>query len=129
MAIQKTIIKNDRQKAVVHIVGAAGDSTAIALTDLLNADETSSTSNVLKVAIASVYCNAQDATTSINITRGGSSVLTMFGVSDYPSSNMLPALEIQNTTGILVTFNVPGTIVLDLRKNSGFIPPNTNVGV
>lgn len=129
MAIQKTIIKNDRQKAVVHIIGAAGDSTAIALTDLMNPDETSSSSLTMKVAIASVYCNAQGSSAGITITRNGSSVLTLYGVSDYPGSNALPALEIGNTTGMLVTFGVTGTVILDLRKNEGFIPPNTNVGV
>lgn len=129
MAIQKTLIKNDRQKAVVHIVGAVGDSTAIALMDLMRSDETSSSSLTMKVAIAAAYCNAQGSNSSINITRNGSSVLTMYGVSDYPGSNMLPALEIGNTTGMLITFNVAGTLVLDLRKNEGFIPPNTNVGV
>ena len=41
MAVQKTIIKNDNLRAVVHLyASAAGDTTSIALTELLNSHQT-----------------------------------------------------------------------------------------
>jgi hypothetical protein len=130
MAIQKTLIKNDRMKAVVHLVAtAAGDTTSIALTEFLAADETSS--GALTVNIATAHCNCNTAQTGVTVQRGsgGLIALDMHGVSDFPSSNNYPALAIGNTSSINVTFQVPGMLILDVRKIAGYVSPNTNVGV
>lgn len=129
MAITKTLIKQNRQRAIVHLVAdtGAGESSTVVLTDLLAADEVSS--GTLRSSIASVYCNVSDATSGIVITRGGQEVLRMHAISEWPGMNSMPALDIRNDTAITVTFHMPGTCVLDLRKSDAFLPPNTNVGV
>lgn len=130
MAIQKTLIKNDRMKAVVHLVAtAAGDTTSIALTEFLAADETSS--GALTVNIATAHCNCNTVDTGVTVRRGsgGLIALDMHGVSDFPGANNYPALAIGNTSSINVTFQVPGMLILDVRKIAGFVSPNTNVGV
>ena len=129
MAVTKTLIKNDRQRAVVHLVGtAAGDSSTIALTELLAADETSSSSVTLRANISVAYCNS-DGSSGITIKRGSTTVLQMFTFSEYPSANQLPSLAVGNNSSIVVTFGDPGLCILDLRKVEGYVSPNTNVGV
>ena len=118
-------------KAVFHLVAtAAGDNTSIALTELLRAGRETS-SGALTVNIAAAYSNVGDAVSGVLIKRGssGAIVLDLHGAGDWPGSNVFPALAIGNTSSIDVTFNVPGMLMLDLRKGDGFSSTQTNVGV
>jgi len=127
MAVTKTLIKNDRQRAVVHIIGtAAGDSSTVALTELLAADETSS--GTLRANITVAYANT-DGSSGVTISRNSTPVLKLHTFSEYPGANQLPSIAIGNNSSIVVTFGDPGMVVLDLRKVEGFVSPNTNVGV
>lgn len=128
MAVSKTIIENRRQRTIVHLIGtAAGDTTSIALTEFISADET--TAGTLRVNITAAYCNVTDASSGIVIQRGTQEVLRMHGVSEYPGANNLPSIAIANNSSITVTFHQSGTCILDLRKMSGYVEPQTNVGV
>ena len=127
MAVTKTLTKNDRQRAGVHIIGtAAGDSSTVALTELLAADETSS--GTLRANITVAYANT-DGSSGVTISRNSTPVLKLHTFSEYPGANQLPSIAIGNNSSIVVTFGDPGMVVLDLRKVEGFVSPNTNVGV
>lgn len=130
MAVQKTIIKNENMRAVVHLIGTeAGDSSTIALTELLNSHQTSSGTTSLTVNIANAQCNVAS---SIIIRRGNSTgtiVLYMFAESEFPGGQQIPALAINNTSSIHVSWSQPGMLILDLRKIAGYESPNYNVGV
>jgi hypothetical protein len=127
MAVTKTLIKNDRQRAVVHMIAtAAGDSSTVVLTDLLAADETSS--GTLRANISMAYANS-GGTSGITVSRGSVPVLQLFTFSEYPGANQLPSISIGNNSSIVVTFGDAGTCILDLRKIAGYYGPNTNVGV
>jgi len=131
MALTKTLIKNDHMRAMLHLVAtAAADTTSIALTELLRAGRETS-SGALTVTIAAAYCNVGDAVSGVTIKRGssGTVVLDLHGASDFPGSNQIPALAIGATSSIDVTFNMPGMLILDLRKGDGFSSTQTNVGV
>jgi len=132
MAVTKNIIKNDNLRAVVHLYASnLGDSSTIVLTELLNSHQTSSALTSLTVSIASAYSN-MPSTSSITVRRGGSSgtvVLDLHGFTEYPGSQQLPALAIDATSSIHVSFGAQGMIILDLRKIAGYDSPNYNVGV
>ena len=131
MAIQKTLIQVNRNNIFAHITGAAGDSTTITLVDLVAADET--TSGTLRANIATAYVNSNDnGTSGVSVRRGsttGTIALLMHGCSDYPSSNKLPALSLDNASSIVVSFGIGGLLVLELHKVAGYVMPDTNVGV
>lgn len=135
MAVQQNIIKNDRQRCVVHLYGGApGDSATLTLLSLRSNDEIAySTTSELAISIASAYSNApttQDS--SITVRRGGSTgtvVLDLHGFTEYPGNQQLPALALNSTSSIYVLFEASGMLVLDLRKIAGYAGPNTNVGV
>jgi hypothetical protein len=134
MAVQKTILKNENQRAVVHLyASAAGDTTSIALTELLNSHQTTSATTALTVNIAYAYNNISgSANSSIIIRRGNSTgtvVLTLYADSEFPGGQQLPALAISNTSSIHVTWETQGIVILDLRKVAGYDSPNYNVGV
>lgn len=132
MAIQKTILKNDSQRAVVHMVGTAGggESSTVLLTDLVNTPNGETTSGTLLANISYCWTSCdQNIASSIAVTRGTSTVLLLNGSVDYPGNQQLPSLSISNGTDITVTFNGKGTISLDLRKIAGYVQPNRNVGV
>lgn len=135
MAVQQNIIKNDRQRAVVHLYGSVpGDTATITLLSLRAADEIAfSTTSELSVSIASSYSNSPgSADSSITVRRGSSSgtvVLDLHGFTEYPGGQQLPALAINSTSSIFVLFEASGMLVLDLRKIGGYAGPNTNVGV
>lgn len=134
MAVQKTIIKAENMRAVVHLYASAvGDSSTITLAELAASDQTSSSSVALSVSIAAAYSNVSDSVdSSIVVRRGNSSgtvVLDMHGCSDYPGANAMPALALNSTSSIFVLFEAPGMLMLDLRKLDGFVTPNRNVGV
>lgn len=135
MAVTTNVIKNDRQRAVVHFhATAAGDSATVTLLSLRAADEIAfSTTSQLAISIANAYSNSPaTADSSIQVRRGGSSgtvVLDLHGFTEYPGGQQLPALAIGATSSIYVLFEAPGMLVLDLRKFGGYDGPNTNVGV
>jgi hypothetical protein len=134
MAVQKTIIKADHMRSVVHLYGSvAGDSSTITLNELMSSDQTSSSSIALSVSIASAYSNAPAAAdSSITVRRGGSSgtvVLDLHGFTEFPGNQQLPALAMDSTSSIFVLFEASGMLILDLRKLAGFNSPNYNVGV
>jgi hypothetical protein len=56
-------------------------------------------------------------------------VLDLHGFTEYPGSQQLPALAIDATSSIHVSFGAQGMIILDLRKIAGYDSPNYNVGV
>lgn len=131
MAVTTNVIKNDRQRAVIQIIAtAAGDSSTITMLSLRRSDEIAlSTTSNLAANIAVAYCNVTDATSGIVVTRNGTSVLDMRAISEYPGTNNLPAIAVNNGSSIVVSFQQPGMFILDLRKVGGFEGPNTNVGV
>lgn len=130
MAIQN-ILKNDSQRAVVHITsGLGGDSSLVALADLVNTANGETSSGTLRANISYIWSisDANNAS-SVVVTRGSSTVLIANGATEYPGNQQLPSLDISNGTDIRVTFNGKGTVVLDLRKIAGYEQPNRNVGV
>ena len=134
MAVQKTIIKAEHMRSVVHLYASvAGDSSTITLAELCSSDQTSSSSVALSVSIASAYSNAPTVSdSSITVRRGGSSgtvVLDLHGFTEFPGGQQLPALAINSTSSIFVLFEASGMLVLDLRKLDGYVSPNYNVGV
>jgi hypothetical protein len=135
MAVQYNVIKNDRQRAVLHFYASApGDSATVALLSLRRAEEIAfSTTSELAVSIAYAYANAPTANDSgITVRRGGTSgtvVLDLHGSTEYPGGQQLPSLDINNTSSIHVLFEASGMLMLDLRKVAGYAGPNTNVGV
>ena len=131
MAVTQTIIKNDSQRAVVHITFTIGaESSTVALADLINTANGETSSGALMVNISSIWAaNSNTNISSIIITRGTSTVIYAAGMVEYPGSQHLPSINISNQNDILVTFNTRGTIMLDLRKVGGYVQPNRNVGV
>jgi hypothetical protein len=133
MAVTTTLIKNDRQRAVIHFYASAtGDSATVTLLSLRAADEIAySTTSLLAVSIANSYNNTP-ASTSITVRRGSSSgtvVLDLHGFSEYPGGQHIPALAMDSTSSIFVQFGASGMLVLDVRKIGGYAGPDTNVGV
>ena len=135
MAVQTNVIKNDRQRAVVHIYGsAAGDSATITLLSLRRAEEIAySTTSELAVNVSNAYSNAPTVSdSSITVRRGNSSgtvILDLHGFTEYPGNQQLPSIALDNTSSIFVLFEASGMLVLDLRKVAGYAGPDTNVGV
>ena len=133
MAVTTNLIKNDRQRAVVHFYASAdGDSATVTLLSLRRAEEVSvSTTSLLAVSLANAYSNCP-ASTSITVRRGSSSgtvILDMHGFTEFPGGQQLPAIALDSTSSIFVRFGGSGMLVLDLRKIAGYEGPNTNVGV
>jgi len=133
MAVTTTLIKNDRQRAVIHFYASAnGDSATVTLLSLRAADEIAySTTSLLAVSVSNAYNNSP-ASTSITVRRGGSSgtvILDLHGFSEYPGSQHIPALAMGSTSSIFVSFEASGMLVLDVRKIGGYAGPDTNVGV
>jgi hypothetical protein len=135
MAVQYTVVKNDRQRAVLHFYASApGDSATVTLLSLRRAEEIAfSTTSELAVSIANAYSNAPTANdSSITVRRGTSSgtvILDLHGFTEFPGGQQLPNLEMNNTSSIFVLFEASGMLMLDLRKVAGYAGPNTNVGV
>jgi len=135
MAVQQTLVKNDRQRAVLHLyTNTPNDSATITLLSLRGSDEIAySTTSQLAVNITTAYSNAPAISdSSIVVRRGGSSgtvVLDLHGFTEYPGNQQLPSLSMNNTSSIFVLFQTGGMIVLDLRKVAGYAGPDTNVGV
>lgn len=130
--VQKTILKNDSQRAVIHLVGdqGASESSLVALADLVNTGNGETSSGALKVNISGIWATSNGAVdSSIVIMRGTSTVLVANGNIEYPGSQQMPSLSMNNGNDIRVIFNGRGTISLDVRKVEGFVQPNRNVGV
>jgi hypothetical protein len=53
----------------------------------------------------------------------------MHGASEYPGQNVMSDLNQNNTSSIFISAQLPGLLVLDLRKVAGYAGPDTNVGV
>lgn len=132
MAVQRTILKNDSQRAVVHFVGTggAGETSTVTLAELVNTGNGETSSGALKCNISYILASVDsNNASSVVITRGTSTVVMLSGTVEYPSSQQLPSLDISNQNDIVVTFNGKGTLTLDLRKIAGYVQPNRNVGV
>ena len=125
MAVTRTIIKNHRMQHVVQLIAtAAADTATITMDELSRSEETSSTSNTRRADIQYVKFSS---TGSVTVARGSTSVLYMAGGDEIDFSGI--GLSTANGSSVVVTFNAPGMLILDLRKVAGFIEPNTNVGV
>lgn len=125
MAITKSILKNNRQQYVVHLYATAnGDSSTIALTDLVRSDET--TSGTLVANIHSIWFGTTD-TSIITVSRGSTSIGIYNGCEfvDYSGFGM----PLGSSTSITISFNGLGWMILDIHKKSGYVEPLTNVGV
>ena len=132
MAVQKTILKNDSQRAVVHLVSVAGggESATVTLAELVNTANGETSSGTLQCNISYFWSVSDSANaSSVAVTRGTSTVIIANGTAEYPASQQVPSLSNSNATDITVTFNGKGTAVLDLRKIAGYVQPNRNVGV
>ena len=134
MAVQYNLIKNDRQRAVLHFyASAANDTATVTLLSLRRPEEIAfSTTSQLAVSIASAYSNSSTISDSSTTVRRGSSgtvVLDLHGFTEYPGGQQMPAIDLGNTSSIHVTFEAPGMLVLDVRKIAGYAGPDTNVGV
>ena len=133
MAVTTNVIKNDRQRAVIHFYATTpGDSATVTLLSLRRTDEiATSTTSELAVSIANAYSNCPGAS-SITVRRGTSSgtvVLDLHGFTEYPGGQQLPAIALNSTSSIFVQFGASGMMVLDVRKFAGYAAPDTNVGV
>jgi hypothetical protein len=125
MAVTKTVLKNHRQSYQVHIIAtAAGDSSTVALTDLVRSDET--TSGTLQAQIAYILCGVQTSTTT-TVNRGSSTVLYLNeNHTNLDFSGV--AFTLGSSSSVVVQFGGAGWIILDLHKKAGYVEPNTNVG-
>ena len=132
MAVQKTILKNDTQRAVIHMVATAGagESSTVLLTDLINTANGETSSGALTANISYFWSvSDQNNASSVVVSRGTSTVLIANGASEYPGNQQLPSLSISNQNDILVRFNGVGTVSLEVKKVAGYVQPNRNVGV
>ena len=130
MAVTKNIVKNDHMRAVVHISGtAAGDTTSVTLASLVNTAQSETSSGTLKAKLAYAWATCDNAASSVTVTRNSTKIIQFNGYAEWPASQQLPALAIQEDQDFTVTFNSPGVIILDIRKGDGYVSPNTNVGV
>lgn len=125
------IIKNDSQRAVVLITArlGAGEAVTVALSDLINTTNGETSSGALACNISGIWASMDSNASSVLITRNSSTILVASGIFEYPGSQQLPSIGISNGQDITITFNGKGTIVLDLRKVSGYVQPNRNIGV
>ena len=129
MAVTSSVLNSSRLKQVISLVATAqNDVVTIPLTNLLISDETSSSSISLAANIVAAWSNMTSGANVI-ISRGGTTVLSMNGHSQYPGYFKLPAIATNNTTGISLTFGYPGQVILELHKVAGYVSPNYNVGV
>jgi len=118
MAATKTVTKLTTTDAIVRIVAtAAADAATIDLqTDLKMANETLG-------ADQSVYITAVLATTSnsVKLTRNSVTIADFYGNLQTVEAEW--AFIDQPTYDIIATFAGPGTIVLHLKKVSGYNTP------
>ena len=125
MAITKSIVKNDRQVFMVHFFNDTGNfSSTIALTELVRSDET--TSGTLTVGLKSILFGTND-TGVVTISRGSTGICVLNG-GDYVDFAGI-GLNLASSTGVTVQLNGPTWAILELHKKSGYVEPNTNVGV
>lgn len=125
MAVTRTIIKNHRMQHVVQLIATAyADAATITMDELARSDETSSTSITRRADIQYIKFSSTGTAT---VARGSTSVLMIAGNEEIDFSGI--GLSTANGSSLVVTFNAPGMLILDLRKVAGFIEPNTNVGV
>jgi hypothetical protein len=125
MAITKSIVKNERQNYMVHFYNDIGNfSSTIALTELIRSDET--TSGTLTVGLKSILFGTND-TSIITVTRGSTGIVILNG-SDFVDFSGI-GLNLASSTGVTVQLNGPSWAIVELHKKSGYVEPNTNVGV
>ena len=74
MAVQKTILKNDSQRAVVHMVGlgGAGETSTVTLAELVNTANGETSSGALKCNISYLWSVSYGGyATSVAVTQIG----------------------------------------------------------
>jgi hypothetical protein len=118
-------LKIGRLDATVKVLGA--NAATIALTSLAKSDETIGTSPVPTVDIHSLKWSVASSADKITITRNSVVLYYLIGSGEMILNNSNDPLD--NTSDIVVDCGLTGTVILELRKKEGYIPPFTNVGV
>jgi hypothetical protein len=118
MAATKTVTKLTTTDAIVRVVAttAADNATIDLQTDLKMANETLGANQ--SVYITAVLSSTND---SIKVQRNSVTVADLYGTNQFLEAEW--ALTDQSTHDIILTFAGPGTIMMHLKKVSGYNTP------
>lgn len=127
MPITKTILKKQRQQAVVELVGD-GTASIDLNADLTLSDETFNGYANCNVNINSAVFSVPDGNVTL-ITRNSSNILLIYGNDNWAFSQQFGyVLNQNNTSNISVTIPSPGgTVILGLTKAAGYREPNQQI--
>lgn len=127
MPITKTILKKQRQQAVVELVGD-GTASIDLNADLTLSDETFKGYANCNVNINSAVFSVPDGNVTL-ITRNSSNILLIYGNDNWAFSQQFGyVLNQNNTSNISVTIPSPGgTVILGLTKAAGYQEPNQQI--
>jgi hypothetical protein len=120
MAVTKTVLRVNNNRATVRLVGtAAADTATITLnSDLVGTGDALTAGGTPTANIAMIKCSTAN---HVHITRNSVQVATVYGVDliDQPEF----VLADQNTFDIVVTFQGgAGMVLLDITKVAGYSP-------
>lgn len=126
MPLLRKIIFNNPLKTVVKWTGIGTDTLNIS-TDILDTDRSQTVINgqTPKVNIMSVFSNT-NSTGNVKVTRNTQDVQDLFGTCELPNQASTYVFDENNTSDIVVTLYQNGTLILELRKLSGYQAPNVN---
>ena len=126
MAITKTILKKQRQQAVIQLVGD-GTANVDLDADLTMADETFKGYSNCNVNITSVVYSVPESTGGLSsIKRDGSNILLFYSNDNWAFSQQFGyVLNQNNTANISITIPSPGgTVLLGVSKTAGYEEPD-----
>jgi len=126
MPITKTILKKQRQQAVIELVGD-GTANIDLNADLTMADETFRGYANCNVNITSVVYSVPESSGGLSsINRDGSNILLFYSNDNWAFSQQFGyVLSQNNTANISVTIPSPGgTVLLGLSKTAGYEEPD-----
>lgn len=116
------ILQKNRVSATVKVVGTG--TQTITLASLALADETTSGATV---DIHELYFSTTPDT-KITITRNGTDVFALTGTDHWTFNGL--AMSENNTFDLVVTStDTNSTLIIMLRKKTGYVGPNTQGGV
>lgn len=120
MAVTKTVLRVNNNRAIVRLVGTTAADTA---TITLNSDLVGSGDALTSggTPAANIVVAKSSSLNSISIVRNGVTVAHLYGddIIDIPEF----MLSDQNTSDLVVTFNGgPGMLLLNINKIAGYSP-------
>jgi hypothetical protein len=126
MPLLRKIVYNNPLKTVVKWTGSGTDTLNIS-TDILDADRSQTVigGETPKVNIMSVF-SSTNTTGEVKVTRNAQDVVDLFGVCSLPNQSSTYVFDENNTSNIAVSLSQNGTLILELRKLSGYQVPNVN---